>query len=97
VVTRWTRLFSGLRLIANFVAGEPLSEAELQTIRATIAIWRDRLYDISCSWPVSIRRWPGKPIAKTVAPDFREKRFKSQALPVAALLSVTVLFAKAYP
>jgi hypothetical protein len=47
VVGRWHRLHRGTLLSQKFMRNELLSESELISLKETIAIYRQRLYDIS--------------------------------------------------
>jgi len=81
VVERWHRLFSGSLLSQRFIAGEPLSAAERQTLDEQIACWRSRLMAIS--W---FMRCLNEPVARQANREdectgrFWEGRYKSQAL-----------------
>jgi len=81
VVERWTSLFKGPLLIQKWQAGEPLIAAELKTIKASIAVYRERLSNLS--W---FMKCLNEPIARQANKEdgctghFWESRFKSQAL-----------------
>lgn len=81
VVERWTRIFSGPILIQRMQAGDTLSPAQRQTLSDIIAVWRQRLADIS--WYM---RCLNEFIARQANAEdectgrFWEGRFKSQAL-----------------
>lgn len=81
VVQRWHQLFKGTLLSQRFEAGYSLSTAELITVEETVAIWRQRLMDIS--WYM---RCLNEPIAREANREddctgrFWEGRFKCQAL-----------------
>jgi len=81
VIQRWEQLFSIPVLVERYLKGECYSEAEQDKARETIALFRNRLMDIS--W---FMRCLNEPIArKANAEDhctgrFWEGRFKSQAL-----------------
>ena len=47
VARRWTAIYRGPLLIKQWLAGNPLSPTEIQTIYAIIDLWRKRLCDIS--------------------------------------------------
>lgn len=90
---RWMVLFGGNALVRSFVAGEALSEAQLDIAYRKIAEYRRRLFDIS--W---FMRCLNEPIARqanaedNVTGRFWEGRFKSQAL----LDEAAVIAAMAY-
>ena len=81
VVRRWMEIFNGHLLTDRWLAGEKLSEVELELVSALIEKWRERLTDIS--W---FMRCMNETMArKANAEDgcrgrFWEGRFKSQAL-----------------
>ncbi len=47
VIERWTQLFNGNVLIHRFLKNECKIQSELDKVQETIAIWRERLSDIS--------------------------------------------------
>ena len=47
VIERWTRLFNGDVLIQRFLKGDCHSQGELDKVREIVALWRERLSDIS--------------------------------------------------
>lgn len=81
VVERWHRLFSGTSLSQQFELGEALSDPEKDLLNTDIALWRQRLMDIS--WFIRI---VNESIARRANHEdkctgrFWEGRFKSQAL-----------------
>jgi len=81
VLERWCTLFKGPLLVQRYRAGESFSDAETNTLRATIAVYRQRL--ASLSW---FMKCLNEPIArKANAEDhcrghFWEARFGSFAL-----------------
>jgi len=81
VLERWTALFRGPLLVQRYRAGEPLSAAELDTLRSIITVYRRRLS--SLSW---FMKCLNEPIARKANREdrctghFWEARFHSQAL-----------------
>ena len=81
VCTQWSALFSGNALCRRYLAGESLDKAEQDRLAESIAIWRERLTDVS--W---FMRCLNEPIAReanredNVTGRFWEGRFKCQAL-----------------
>ena len=81
VVTRWHQLFSGNMLSQRYLRGESLGQAEQRVLNKDIALWRQRLSDIS--W---FMRVMNESIARQANTEdnctgrFWEGRFKSQAL-----------------
>jgi REP element-mobilizing transposase RayT len=81
VVGRWHRLHRGTLLSQKFMRNELLSENEWISLKETIAVYRQRLYDIS--WLMASL---SEPIARQANKEdgctgrFWEGRFKSQAL-----------------
>jgi len=89
VLERWCSLFKGPVLVQQYRAGDNLGEAEVQTVRDCVAVYRRRLSDLS---------WFMKCLNETIARKankeddctghFWESRFSSQGLKSeAALLS----------
>jgi REP element-mobilizing transposase RayT len=81
VVSRWHRLHRGTLLSQKFMRNALLSESEWISLKETIAVYRQRLYDIS--WFMASL---SEPIARQANKEdgctgrFWEGRFKSQAL-----------------
>ena len=81
IAKRWTTLFQGPLLIQNWLNGLTLNKAQQQTVNDIIAIWRDRLSDLS--WYMKCLN---EPIARRSNKEdkctghFWESRYKSQAL-----------------
>jgi REP element-mobilizing transposase RayT len=81
VVSRWHRLHRGTLLSQKFMRNELLNESEWISLTETIAVYRQRLYDIS--WFMASL---SEPIARQANKEdgctgrFWEGRFKSQAL-----------------
>ena len=81
VMVRWDRLFSLPLLVANYRAGQTTTQVEQEKAQAIIAIWRERLADLS--WFMrSLNEYLAR---RANAEDgckgrFWEGRYKSQAL-----------------
>ncbi|MBS7351373.1 MAG: transposase [Comamonas sp.] len=81
VISRWKRLFSLPILVKRLYDGVQVTEAETIAARAIVAIWRNRLADIS--WYM---RCINEPIARQANHEdgctgrFWEGRYKSQAI-----------------
>lgn len=81
VIRRWNLLFKLPLLVERYMNEDVMSEAELDYVRDKIALWRERLYDLS--W---FMRCLNEKIARMANAEdgctghFWESRFKSQAL-----------------
>ncbi|WP_018950060.1 transposase [Thioalkalivibrio sp. ALMg11] len=81
VMERWERLFSLPLLVARYRAGQTRTEAERERAQAQIALWRERLQDLS--W---FMRSLNEPLARRANAEegcksrFWVGRYKSQAL-----------------
>ena len=81
VLNRWTSLFRGPMLVQRYRAGDPLSNAELATVKSLASVFRNRLG--SLSW---FMKCLNEPIARSANREdqctghFWEARFHSQAL-----------------
>ena len=81
VVVRWHCLYSGTVFSRRFMAGETLSVVEQHELKLSVAIWRDRLMNIS--WLMKIVNHAVAVMANEedqCKGHFWESRFKSQAL-----------------
>jgi len=47
VIERWRKIYKGPDVIQRFIAGEKLSKEHHELIAEIVAMWRDRLEDIS--------------------------------------------------
>jgi REP element-mobilizing transposase RayT len=81
VAKRWMQVFSGPRLMHQYLGNADLTETELEWVAELFATWRNRLSDLS--W---FMRCLNEPIARMANAEdqctgrFWEGRFKSQAL-----------------
>jgi REP element-mobilizing transposase RayT len=81
VVERWERLFSLPVIVQRYMAKEPITQAERDTVSELLTKWRIRLHDIS--W---FMRCINEPIARQANKEdvctgrYWEGRYKSQAL-----------------
>ena len=81
VIRRWQQLFLGHPLAQRYLAGETLLQTELEAVHELVALWRNRLSDIS--WYM---RCLNESIARRANEEdqctgrFWEGRFKCQAL-----------------
>ena len=81
VLARWASLFKGPPIVQRYLAGDELHEAEHRYVERMVAVYRDRLADLS---------WFMKCLNESIAREanreddctghFWESRFKSQAL-----------------
>jgi len=81
IIDRWHKLFAGHLLSQRYIRGEKLGKVELTKLDESVALWRDRLMDISWFMRVlneSIARQAN--IEDNCTGRFWEGRFKSQAL-----------------
>ena len=92
VIERWCKVFRGPLLIQSYLAGEELGRVERETVSDIVAVWRERLTNIS--W---FMRCLNEFVARQANREdhckgrFWEGRFKSQALlDTRALLSCMV-------
>jgi len=92
VLHRWRCLFKGTLLVQKYAEEEPLSSLELDNVRKTLEVYRERL--TSLSW---FMKCLNEPIARMANSEdnckghFWESRFASQALPTdTAVLSAMV-------
>lgn len=81
VIERWMRLFTGPMLVHRYIRGECKTQAEYKKVAEIIALWRERLADISwfmkCLNEYIARRANAEDQCKG---HFWESRFKCQAL-----------------
>jgi REP element-mobilizing transposase RayT len=81
VVSRWTMLYKPTPIVARYLDGFVLTQAEQDTVAEEVEKWRHRLYDIS--W---FMRYLNERVARRANAEdgctgrFWEGRFKSQAL-----------------
>jgi REP element-mobilizing transposase RayT len=81
VIERWGQLFSLPVIVQRYLAKEPITQAESDTVSELLTKWRNRLYDIS--W---FMRCINEPIARQANKEddctgrYWEGRYKSQAL-----------------
>ena len=81
VAARWTSLFKGPVLLQRWQNQQPLSPAEIQTLKECLGVYRDRLSNLG--W---FMKCLNEPIAKRANQEdnctghFWEARYKSQAL-----------------
>ncbi|WP_444944045.1 transposase [Microbulbifer sp. ZKSA006] len=81
VILRWQKLFKASNLSLRYLQGDSLDQSEMRKLKEVIALWRDRLMDLS--W---FMRCLNESIARQANVEdcctgrFWEGRFKSQAL-----------------
>lgn len=98
VLERWTALFRGPLLVQRYLAGEVLSTVEHDTVRATAAVFRQRLG--SLSW---FMKCLNEPIARQANAEdrcsghFWEARFQSQALCSEGTLLAAMVYVELNP
>jgi len=98
VIHQWHQLFSGNLNSQRYMKGEILSEVESKLLEASVALWRQRLMDIS--W---LMRVLNEHIAREANTEddctgrFWEGRFKSQALLDDAALAACMAYVDLNP
>lgn len=83
VLRRWTQIFTGPEVVQRYLGehGDYLSETDLAKVREWIAIYRERLFDISWFMRILNESLARKANAEDgIKGRFWEGRFKSQAL-----------------
>lgn len=81
VVTRWHQLFNGTLFSQRYLAGDALLKVEREVLKKDIAVWRERLTDISWFMRIVNEFIARKANAEDQCTgSFWESRFKSQAL-----------------
>ena len=98
VLERWHKLFSGTMLTQQYLAGVELNEAKLQALKATAALYRERLFSISWFMRIlneNISRRANK--EDNCKGRFWEGRFKSQALLDEAALAACMAYVDLNP
>ena len=98
VITRWHQLFNGTLFSQRHVRGETLSNVERNVLNKDIAIWRQRLMDISWFMRVLNESIARKANAEdNCTGRFWEGRFKSQALLDDAALAACLAYVDLNP
>ena len=98
IIARWHQLFSGNILSQRYLRGDILGKAELKKLHENVALWRERLMDIS--W---FMRVLNESIARQANTEddctgrFWEGRFKSQALLDEAALAACMAYVDLNP
>lgn len=98
VLMRWTALFRGPLLVQRYRAGEPMSDAEANTLRDMAAVYRKRLG--SLSW---FMKCLNEPVARQANAEdgcsghFWEARFHSQPLRSEAALLTAMAYVDLNP
>jgi REP element-mobilizing transposase RayT len=98
IIDRWHRLFAGNLLSQRYGRGESLGKAELLALDECVALWRQRLADIS--WFMRVLNEGIARLANTedqCSGRFWEGRFKSQALLDEAALATCLAYVDLNP
>ena len=98
VIERWHRLFNGNLLSQRYARGETLTKVELNVLDKDVALWRQRLMDISWFMRVLNEAIARQANAEdTCTGRFWEGRFKSQALLDEAALAACLAYVDLNP